>query len=75
MRAILVASLTFALGGCLSVPVAPTAANDDACLRNSVGHSITGSKCESLRTTWGRIRSDYHNPGQGAGGGEVASNN
>jgi len=66
MRAILVASLTFALGGCLSVPITPTAANDDACLRNSVGHSITGSKCESLRATWIRVGGSGNNLGQGA---------
>src|SRR6185503_4919762 len=32
MRTIIVASLAFALSGCLSVPVTPTAYNDDACL-------------------------------------------
>jgi hypothetical protein len=36
MKLLLAAALTFAMAGCLTVPVTQTAHNDDACLQRSV---------------------------------------
>ena len=61
--------VALALAGCMSVPVTPTAANSDACLRASTGRanprvvgvryiqSSATTKCESLNATWGRVTS------------------
>lgn len=67
MKAILVASLAFVLSGCLSVPVTRTAANDEACLQQSVHAStikppvtasdlkVAPTRCETVGSTWSGV--------------------
>ena len=87
MKIVLTAMLALALGGCLSVPITPTAYNDDACMKETVrsGPPLANSarnaiplssppECESMRDTWARSRSVYPGPYFGAGGGEIATN-
>ncbi len=69
---LLAAVLTTTLAGCVSLPYTPTAANDDACLRRSVGQSmqriraasdqhLPATRCESMRTTWARVTGPQFN--------------
>jgi hypothetical protein len=64
MKLMLAASLAFALVGCASLPVTPTAYNDDACLKNAInstpGQMLAGppakpvpkSQCRPVATQW-----------------------
>jgi hypothetical protein len=87
MKTVLAAMLALAFGGCLSVPMTPTAYNDDACLKETVrgGPPLANSarnaiplssppECKSMRDTWGQTRTVYPGPHFGAGGGEITTN-
>jgi hypothetical protein len=65
MKLVIFAAAALALTGCMSAPVTRTAANDDACLRQSVRASVElppitprptlPTKCENMGSTWSGV--------------------